>query len=770
MLPPDIDLQSLIEVSGQSGDALDSALAALTGGGLLHTERDSIAFPGDVVRRAVYDAIPPARRQALRVAAAARSAGRDVRATTITAPARRQRRVPRAWYAGAFALAFLAVAALLPLRKSQAGSPPVLAVGELLDFTGADSAGAAFPLADLLATRLARLPRLGVISPERMHELESQVAASGFTTSLMDAARRAGATQIVQGAMYHRPGGGLRLELRRVDLASGAVIAGHIIDAADAVSLVDGAVTELALEFRLSMPPSEPERPASIVAYRMYEEGLRAYYRGDALSATHFFSAALAEDSTFAMAAFYRWASQYWAALLGPDSDEELARVLQLANGMSDRERLLVTALWAEHTRAPTARALADTLAIRYPHEPDGDFLVGRAKVIEGDFLGALPHFERVLVMDSLGFSGGALRCRACDAMAQIVSTYALADSVAAAVQAGRRWTRLQPDAARPWVYLASTLEYQGRFDDALAARRRAMPHQPGNRTDPAYPGIIDLRRGDFEEADRQLLERMNDGSARIANEAAWFMVISLRQQGRLEEALRVARAHGNRTAEAVVLMEMDSAAAAADIFRTLARQAAREDLLVRNATWPLTHAASAHAAADNRAAVLALSDSVAALAARSGSGRDRRLPHYIRGRVHAADGRHQLAIAEYEKAMHSRSNGYALLNLHYARSLVAVGRPVEAIDLLQAPLRGPLDAGNFYAPHTELRIALATAYEAAGMSDRAVAEYRRVLAAWQTADARFAPRRDSIRARLTALTATQGTAIADGSGVTPDS
>lgn len=755
VLGGDADVPSLSAVSGEQGDALDAALAALSRLGLLRADQARIRVPHECSRRAVVDAIPPARRQALHDAALAALRGRDAAADAVDAePVRRRerRRWSRLRQAIAAALILVVGTALHASRQSHADTLPTMAIGEVLDFTGEDSASAALPLADLLATRLARLPRLGVVSPERMYELDAQLTGLSGASSLVDAARHAGASQVVQGAMYRRRGGGLRLELRRIDLTTGAVIAGHIVDALDAVSLVDGAVAEIAAEFALSVPPSEQERPASIVAYRMYEEGLRAYYRGDALSATNFFGAALAEDSTFVMAAFYHWASQYWAALLTPDSDHALARVLELASHAPDRERLMIHALWAEHTRSAAALPLADTLAIRYPLEPDGHFLLGRARAVAGDFLGAVPHFERVLAMDSLGFTGTSLRCRACDAMAQLVATYALADSMAAAERAARRWTRLQPDAARPWVFLASLLEYQERFDDALHARRRAMPHQPANRTDPAYPGIIAVRRGDFELADRLLLERMNNGSTRVAKEAAWFMVISLRQQGRLEEALRVARAHADGIAEAVVLMEMDSAHAAAERFAALAWQVEHDDVRRYRAPWRLTHFASAHAAGGDHAVLLPTADTIAALAQESGSGRDRRLPQYIRGRALAAAGDHVAAIAEFERAMHSRTNGYVLLNLHHARSLIATGEPLAAIDLLRAPLRGPLDAGNFYAPHTELRVALGAAYEAAGMPDSAAAQYSRVLAAWRHADHSFSARRDSVQVRLEAL------------------
>jgi hypothetical protein len=43
----------------------------------------------------------------------------------------------------------------------------------------------------------------------------------------------------------------------------------------------------------------------------MYDQGIRAYYRGDAHAAIGFFDGALVEDSLFALAAYYGALSAY---------------------------------------------------------------------------------------------------------------------------------------------------------------------------------------------------------------------------------------------------------------------------------------------------------------------------------------------------------------------------------------------------------------------------------------------------------------------------
>jgi len=135
-----------------------------------------------------------------------------------------------------------------------------------------------------------------------------------------------------------------------------------------------------------------------------------------------------------------------------------------------------------------------------------------------------------------------------------------------------------------------------------------------------------------------------------------------------------------------------------------------------------------------------------------SSYGRDHVLHHYIRGLLHQARGRPNEAVTEFRRAVFSPTYGYTRTNLELARGLLAVGRPGEAIAVLQPALRGPLDASNLYVTHTELHEMLARAFEAAGQRDSAISHYRWVVAAWRHADPEFRPRVEAARAHLTQL------------------
>jgi tetratricopeptide (TPR) repeat protein len=675
----------------------------------------------------------------------------------------RSARVSRTVIAVGSALAAaVLVAAALGLKPSlwDGGrlAMPVLAVGTVEAGPGGGRLDLIQVIPDLLTDRLAQIPTLQVVSAERLHDIRARLTDERGRFPAGEAATRAGATELLEGTLHDGTDGQLRLELRRVDLKTGAVRGAFAVDGAEPFEIVDKAARRLSRILGVmssTVPGSFPTR--SLVAYRFYEEGLRAYYQGDALGAHRLFEAAFLEDTTFAMALHYDRRARHAAGLLHMEADTMLGRLSSLAEGRPERERLLIRAVWADATAHPSRLVLAESLATRYPTEPDGHFLLGMAKrTHSGDFTGSIPHLRRVIAMDSLSLNGGPVRCLACDAFAEIIAAYHLADSIPAAERVAREWVALQPSAARAWVYLATTLERQNRFEEALAARAAAAPLQPGNRTDPVYPALIALRRDDWNSADALLRERMRAGPPLVRDEAGWFLVVSLREQGRLREALTVAREISSRIAEATVLLEAGLGREAGILFDSLAANTVPSTGVNSSgrprSPWLLTHKASAMAEVGDTGTLPSVARAVRAAARQSASARNQRLVHYVEGLQHSARGEHAAAEHAYRRAIYSFTNGYTRLSVALARELRMLGRPRDAVAVLQPALRGPFDAGNFYLSRTEVRLALAEAFEASGEADSARVHYQRVLSAWRNADPAFVPRRDTIHVRLAGL------------------
>ena len=138
---------------------------------------------------------------------------------------------------GASLLASLAALALVvPDHPATRAEGMVLAVGEM------KSAPAA---AELLATRLARVPGIEVVSTARLHELLEQGARPRETGAWLMAARASGAEHLIDGSLVRLENGQLRLELRRVNLATGIVLQTIRVDGRELPELVEESARQL---------------------------------------------------------------------------------------------------------------------------------------------------------------------------------------------------------------------------------------------------------------------------------------------------------------------------------------------------------------------------------------------------------------------------------------------------------------------------------------------------------------------------------------------
>jgi tetratricopeptide (TPR) repeat protein len=257
-----------------------------------------------------------------------------------------------------------------------------------------------------------------------MYELVSQgKQGSDSAAIVVAAARRAGATELVDGALYALAGGGMRLDLRRVELATGSMRKAHSINGGTLFELADSGTARLAADFGATRPTGSVAdvTTRSLTAYRLYEEGLRAFYENERASARQLFDAALVEDSTFAMAAYY-------AGLTRRDNFREIAphfeRALRLLNRASERERLTIQAQWALLTSSPALSIFAESLTARYPQEVDGHLFSGIGLFKQAKYAESIRALERAVAMDSASIAGGNARCSACDALEYLVRAY----------------------------------------------------------------------------------------------------------------------------------------------------------------------------------------------------------------------------------------------------------------------------------------------------------------------------------------------------------
>ena len=647
-----------------------------------------------------------------------------------------------------------------PDASGASATNPTLAVGLIRD-DDLDSVRIGGVLTDMLSTNLANVPGLQVIANSRILELIPQ----GQDTSAVayaEAARRAGATELLEGRLLDRAGDAFTIEMRRLDLKRGILKAAYRTSAPTRFRLVDSVTAIVARNLELGGPsaPHADVTTSSVTAYRLYQEGLRAYYRFDNVLARQMMRAALEDDSTFAMAAYYD-------ALLtdSPLSSAPSDRALRLAQRASERERLVITVdLLSFILGAPDALPVAETLATRYPNDARALAAVARARQFVGDWEGAARALERAIVIDSAAL-GPTTPCYLCKDLASLADIYFWSDSVRAASRAARRYVALRPDWTTAWELVTWAAARQGDTSVARDALRKSTLHSPDPRN-PLLEVRIEILLDQYAGIEDRLKLLLESPKRDDFLDARWWLLIALRNQGRYRDAqhlLTTGALHGvaapqtpnvpDDVNEGILALERgDSRASAAGFVRGWEAPLGpglSPGMAARYHAWRGTLAGMAVAAAGDTAAVRRLADSVEYWGARSIYGRDRKAHHYLRGLLFTAERRDDDAIREFQQAIYSPTLGFTRVNLELGRALMRQDRAREAAAVVAPALRGEVDASNLYVTRTELHELLAQAYDRAGVRDSAAVHFRAVARAWANADEGFRARRDAARTWL---------------------
>lgn len=676
-------------------------------------------------------------------------------------PVRRSFVPRRAWVPTATALLVLVATAALARERGWLGSvdaTPTFAVGLVRDDGLPDSLRIGRVVTDMMATNLARVDGLSVLANSRMLEL---MRPGQDTTSVghVDAARRARASVVLEGRVLPAAKG-LTLEMREVELRTGIVRHAYRVSAGDRYALVDSMTRAIASRLRLHSPATSvaDATTSSPLAYRLYEEGLRAYHRFNSAAAAQLMRAALEEDSTFAMAAYYE--SKLATELSDPThATTARHRALRLAERAPERERLTIMAELLAEDNEPRALAVAESLAVRLPNDPRALTALAKVRTMSGDWGRATQALERAIVLDSaagpLGPAADA-NCRLCQDLAQLIDVYFWSDSLAAVDRVANRFARLYPASARPYYAMAVAAARRG-DSAATNAHYRSMAASGPN---PPLRYVLDITLERYDLVERDAIRALASSFRDEWQTGAWNYKIALRNEGRLREATLLQRTghfpgiptppiqpmfDGHN--EAILAFERGEPGRAAELYAHLARSGVAgwsAGTRARWLAWYSTLRGTALAAAGDTAAVRALADSVERWGRASLYGRDRGLHHYLRGLVLAAAGRDADAVRAYRAAAFSPSLGFTRVHYALGRSLLRLGRPAEAVEALQPALRGEVDASNLYVTRTELHELLAQAFAEAGQTDSAAVHYRAVVKAWARADSAFHARRST--------------------------
>ena len=673
-----------------------------------------------------------------------------------TAPAKRRRFNRPATIVVAVAAVMAVVMAASMLRRDKSmpnimsDRLPTFAVGMIREEGVPDTLRIGGVLTDMLATNLARVGGLSILANSRLFELMlpgQDTLPGGYS----DAARRAGATEILQGRLLTGPQWTLAMEIQRVDLKSGIVKRAYRVAAADRYSLVDSMTSQIARDLRLGLPSGSiaDATTDNPIAYKLYEEGLRAFNQYDEMAALRLMTAALQEDSSFAMAAYYAARAVGYDVKYLPNRE----RAIQLAVRAPERERLTITADLRAEDMDPRAVAIAESLATKYPTDPRGFELLWKARWYQGDWAASVKAIESAIALDSASEPAERQGCRLCNDFTNLANTYLWWDSIPAAQRVALRAARLRPN----WhgeldilVRSSAALGDTARMQAYIRKFREANPLP----LSPLYFVERDLLLENYDHAEAVLLQYLESPRSDELSSAVWDQTILLRNEGRIDEAMKLAAKHP-------APQDMNMATAALDAGQplvSLAKLRARANgdlsfmpltMQARNRAWNYTLVAMALLASGDTAQVRRLADSVEYWGRHSLYGRDQRAHHYMRGMLLVAQGKDNEAVAHFRAAIHSPSHGFTRVNYELGKALLRLNRPAEAIPVVRAALHGDIDGGNLYVTRTELHEILAQAWDRTGNRDSTAFHYRAVANAWKNADPRYQARRDAARAWL---------------------
>src|SRR5206468_8499809 len=172
------------------------------------------------------------------------------------------------------------------------------------------------------------------------------------------------------------------------------------------------------------------------------------------------------------------------------------------------------------------------------------------------------------------------------------------------------------------------TLEFQSQSAAGLRAFHEAAAIAPLFIDEPTSVARFAMRRGEFAEADRLLETSLRNSTRNTRFGFLWLRAISLRNQGRLQDALATARqlrdlgAVGRDRAtgppfdalmQAIALFEAGRAREAAVLFDSLGESYSLTvpSVVARGRCWMFTHEATALAAAGDTGRLAALADTV---------------------------------------------------------------------------------------------------------------------------------------------------------------
>jgi eukaryotic-like serine/threonine-protein kinase len=264
-------------------------------------------------------------------------------------------------------------------------------------------------LAEMLSTDVGQSSKLRTVSPNRLHQIFSDLRISPTTaldpTVIQRVADFSSADRVVWG-QYAKFGDQIRIDATLQDLKSGTTVPlrANVPNEKDIPGAVDGLADSI--RQKLALPQnvmrelkasSFQPTSQSVDALRDYNQGIGFQRDGKNLEAQKQFEAATKADPNFALA-FSKLAQTYSSLGYDNDAEQSAQKAVLLSQDLPDAEKYLISAIRSQVTKNyPEAIKAYENLAKASPDNSDVESALASLYKDSGNLAKAREYYQKLL-------------------------------------------------------------------------------------------------------------------------------------------------------------------------------------------------------------------------------------------------------------------------------------------------------------------------------------------------------------------------------------